>query len=116
MNTIEVRKILSEVRYHHWEPLLGTYTNGAFWLQWSWRRDGEEQRGQRWYVSNTLTRSELVRIAWQAVEMEELRWVRQHFLYRNQPVFGDCDVDRLSDLHAFIHEMEPASGEEKKDD
>jgi hypothetical protein len=115
MNTTEVREVLSRVRYRDWEPVLGTYTNGAFWLQWVFRRDGEGHRGQRWYVSNTLTRSELVRIAWQAVEAAELMSARQHFLYRNQPVFGDCDVDQLSDMLA-LHEAEPADGEEKKDD
>jgi hypothetical protein len=115
MHAIEARAILAKIDYRGWQSLLGHYTNGAFWLQWSWREHGVERRSQRWYVSNQVSASDLVDIARQAIEQAELKQVRENFRYRDQAIYAECDVDQLSDLHARLRAMEKElEGEEKE--
>jgi len=108
MTALEARAVLSDVRYRDWDVILGHLNSAGFWIQWTWRLDGQERKGQRWYVSNMLTKDDLVRIAWQAVQAVELEETRGRFLYCGQPIFSECcDLGLLRDLHM--------AREEKKD-
>ena len=115
MNAPEARAILAQISYLGWTPTMGNYTTGAFWLQWTWRTNGIERKGQRWYVANNLTTSELVQLAWQGVRAVELEEAERHFLYRGEPIFGECDVDQLSQLHTRlrVEEQKRYDDEEK---
>jgi hypothetical protein len=115
MNAVEARATLSKISYRGWVPVLGHYTNGAFWFQWSWREDGREERGQRWYVSNTLSTSGLVEIAWLAVQAALVKEAQEHFRYRDAPIYSGYNVDLLSELHNQLCAKE-TDKEEKKDD
>ena len=60
-----------------------------------------QQRGRKWLLSPHMTTSEIVQTAFKAVMTAMEHEVREHFRYRDRPVFGPhFDVERLVELCA----------------
>jgi hypothetical protein len=65
-------------------------------LQVRFFADHAPQHGRRWWLSEHMTRSEIVQTALMAVLAAEEHEVREHFRYRGAAIFGPhFDVDQL---------------------
>jgi hypothetical protein len=59
--------------------------------------------GRKWFLSNHMTRSEVVQTAFKAVLTAEEHEAREHFKYRGQSIFDPhYDVDKLVELRSDV--------------
>lgn len=89
---------LTEVRYKDWQFVVNDiharpYLQVRFWA------DGEEWGGRKWYLSEHMTKSEIIQTALKAVITAEEHEARERFLYRGRAIFGPhIDVDDLHEI------------------
>lgn len=102
----DMREILAEIRYKNWVFHLGTESNGRKWLQVRFRAANsytgleEWQYWRKWFLSEHMTKSEIVGTAFKAVLSAEEHECRESFKYKNQPIFGPhIDVDVLANIY-----------------
>lgn len=107
MTTHEMLDVLRHVQYKDW--LIGLATrDGKVYLQVHFHADGEVQAGRKWFLSEHMTKSELVQTALKAVLAAEEHEAREKFLYRTRAIFGPhFDVDALHEIAARTDERRP---------
>lgn len=102
LNLADMANILSEVTYKDWRIRLKEDGNLRPYLQVSFLAEDmesgtiEEQRGRKWYLSQFMTKSEVVATALKAVLTAEEHEARESFRYKGRAIFGPhFDVDAL---------------------
>ncbi len=98
--------LLHEVKYKDWDlKICHIKGEPRPYIQWQWRRKCartnklEEQRSRKWYISQHMTKSEVVQTAFLAALQASEHEVREFFHFSNQPIFRPhYDVYRLLDL------------------
>jgi hypothetical protein len=96
-------EIVGEIKYRDWKFLLvAEGHSGKIYLQVSFvgsdivTGEDVEQRGRKWYLSEHMTKSEVVLTAFKAVQTAEEHELRERFRYRGRLIFGPhFDVDEL---------------------
>lgn len=102
MNRFE--EILQDVHYKDWFFYLG-HDEGRSWLQVKFLAPdaatgaGVVQAGRKWFLSEHMTRSEVVQTALKAVLTAEEHEARERFAYRGKRIFGPhINVDALHEV------------------
>lgn len=87
--------ILLDVKHPEFSFLVGQDSSRAY-LQVRFSADGEIWHGRKWLLSPHMTKSEVIQTAFKAVLTAIEHEAREHFLYKDRPVFGPhFDVDAL---------------------
>ena len=95
--------ILRDVRYRDWLFVVAMDGGGRQYLQVRFKApdtmapdDAIEQRGRKWFLSEHMTKSEVVQTALCAVLACVEHEAREEFRYIGKPIFGPhFDVDAL---------------------
>jgi hypothetical protein len=96
-------EILKECQFRDWDIIVQK-RDSMMYLQVMFladRGDGiiENQTGRKWFLSEHMTRSEVVQTAFKAVMTALEHEAREHFKYRGSAIFGPhFDVDVLVDV------------------
>lgn len=102
-----VMEILRDVKYKDWSFYVGSERAGdggwRHYLQVKFlARDVDSygastlEQGRKWWLSEHMTRSEVVQTALKAVLTAEEHEARENFMYRDRRIFGPhIDVDTL---------------------
>lgn len=109
MHLREIKHLLTLVEYKDWMIRSEQDANGRMWLQWrfyapnSYTGEKELQSCRKWFLSEHMTRSEIICTAFKAALSAEEHECRETFKYKDQAVFGphiDVDImaEQLKDL------------------
>lgn len=102
MRLSEIEDLLEKVKFQDWEFYLGT-RGMELYLQVKFDApctveggQPQKQHGRKWFISEHMTKSEIVQTAFKAVITALEHEAREMFTYRDRPVFGPhFDVDAL---------------------
>jgi hypothetical protein len=103
MTLDEMQSVINRIRYKGWIFHLAAcdrdiYLQVRFKEVCSVSGIVNDQRGRKWRLSPHMTTSEIVGTAFKAVITAEEHEVRDHFKYRNEPIFNaHYDVEALVD-------------------
>lgn len=102
MEQQEAWSILQDVYYPGYKIEAKTDHADRLYLQASYMEDDiytgkpELQMTRRWFISNEMTKSELVQTTFKCIMTSMEHRVREHFKYRDQLVFGPhFNIDEL---------------------
>lgn len=97
MDADEIADILSNVKYKNWT--LRYVMRLPMSIQWLFSVGGETQRGREWFISNRMTKSEIVSTAFKAALTAEEHECREAFRYKDKKIYGPhFDVDVLAEI------------------
>lgn len=101
----QVKEVVSNVTYRHWQFYVGRMDDGAYVQVQFPAADPENnwalttQHGRKWYVSLHATESEIVQTCLKAVLTALEHEAREQFTYNNRAIFGPhIDVDALIEV------------------
>lgn len=95
------KEILKDVQYRNWKFLVGIdgsrhYLQVRFLALDAVHGGAKYETGRKWFLSDHMTRSEVVQTALKAVLTAEEHEARENFLYNGKRIFGPhIDVDAL---------------------
>lgn len=119
MNLSRLAAIVAECRFEGWQFLVASDGERAYLqvqAEGACSVTGRTMtwRGRKWWLSQHMTKSEIVQTAFKAVMTAVEHETRESFRYRGQPIFGPhFDVDRLAELctdqtaHSVREEQQP---------
>lgn len=99
MTTIEMQRVLADVRYKDWYFAVKGEDPRAY-LQLLWSGDnGFNCSSRKWPLSSHMCKSEIVQTAFLAVMTAEEHETRESFTYKQAAIFGPhFHVDKLAEL------------------
>jgi len=122
MRMIEIQEILDKISYLRAD---GEYVHFSFfflpemYLQVSAMADDTDtgikcrQRGRKWKLSQFMTKTEIVRVAWNAVQAFEFHEMQERFKYKGKAIFNShIDADALAGISDKIDARDPVLMEE----
>lgn len=102
---------MSHIKYRDWRYIIFDNANDPY-LQIQFEENGETQYCRRWFLSEKMSVSDVVRTAFMATLAAEEHEARERFTYRGKRIFGPhYDVDRLVEIavreNLAINAVEP---------
>lgn len=101
LNAKKVEELLETIQYKQWKFHVGL-DGQRMYLQLVWNdicstsKKIAEQKSRKWFLSEHMTKSEVIQTGFKAVLTAEEHEVRENFLYKGKAIFGPhFDVDAL---------------------
>lgn len=101
MNKAKIEELLQSVKYKHWKFHVGL-DGQRMYLQLVWQAPCTDsnamalQKSRKWFLSEHMTKSEVIQTGFKAVLTAEEHEARETFLYKGKAIFGPhFDVDTL---------------------
>lgn len=107
----DMEDAVAQIEYKDWNLKIGMdgerlYLQVQYYERCNKTSKVEVQSGRKWFLSQFMTKSELVQTAFKAVLTAEEHEVRERFRYRDQQIYGPhYNVDVLAEVCATgMHE------------